>query len=72
MVLTLFFLYSIPETKGLSLEQVDDLYQNSTILGSDRYRRQILSDEAEGISRRNLSGLNEEPIEVRDDKLKEI
>lgn len=39
--------HSIPETKGLSLEQVDELYQNSSILGSDTYRRKLLKAEAD-------------------------
>jgi len=29
---------------GLSLEQVDILYRNSTILGSNKYRKQILAE----------------------------
>ncbi|KAG0152409.1 hypothetical protein CROQUDRAFT_649802 [Cronartium quercuum f. sp. fusiforme G11] len=39
-VFTFFF---IPETKGLSLEQVDELYQKSSMIGSDRYRRRMLA-----------------------------
>ena len=35
----------IPETKGLSLEQVDLLYQNSTPLSSQRYREEILAQD---------------------------
>lgn len=33
----------MPETKGLSLEQVDLLYRESSIIGSDKYRREMLS-----------------------------
>jgi hypothetical protein len=29
---------------GLSLEQVDILYRNSTILGSNQFRKQILAE----------------------------
>ncbi|KAG0152412.1 hypothetical protein CROQUDRAFT_649808 [Cronartium quercuum f. sp. fusiforme G11] len=46
---TLCFFFTflcIPETKGLSLEQVDDLYQNSSIIGSDSYRRKLLTAES--------------------------
>lgn len=34
----------IPETKGLSLEQVELLYTNSTVLKSDSYRRQLIAN----------------------------
>ncbi|KAH9482118.1 Major facilitator-type transporter ecdD [Psilocybe cubensis] len=39
-VFTYFF---IPETRGLSLEQIDILYRESTILGSNAKRHEILS-----------------------------
>ena len=35
----------IPETKGLSLEQIDVLYQHSTPRTSARYRRQLIADD---------------------------
>ncbi|KAJ7064734.1 monosaccharide importer [Mycena amicta] len=38
----LFTYFFIPETKGLSLEQIDLLYKNSTIRGSVKYREQML------------------------------
>jgi hypothetical protein len=34
----------IPETKGLSLEQVDLLYTNSTVLKSNSYRLQLIAN----------------------------
>jgi SP family sugar:H+ symporter-like MFS transporter len=34
----------VPETKGLSLEQIDLLYRNSSIRGSDVYRQKILDE----------------------------
>jgi SP family sugar:H+ symporter-like MFS transporter len=39
----LFAYFFIPETKGLSLEQVDLLYRNSTVINSNKYRQQLLS-----------------------------
>ncbi|KAI0372752.1 general substrate transporter [Pilatotrama ljubarskyi] len=39
----LFTYFCIPETKGLSLEQVDLLYQNSTPITSARYRRELIT-----------------------------
>ncbi|CAK5261934.1 unnamed protein product [Mycena citricolor] len=43
LIFTYFF---VPETKGLSLEQVDLLYKNSTIRGSVKYREHMLDADA--------------------------
>ncbi|TDL24493.1 MFS monosaccharide transporter [Rickenella mellea] len=40
----IFTYFCIPETKGLSLEQIDILYQNTTPRNSVAYRRQLLAD----------------------------
>ncbi|KAJ6615536.1 monosaccharide importer [Mycena sp. CBHHK59/15] len=40
LIFTYFF---IPETKGLSLEQIDLLYRESTIRGSEKYRKEMLA-----------------------------
>nr|ANC28056.1 major facilitator superfamily [Polyporus umbellatus] len=42
----IFTYFCIPETKGLSLEQIDLLYQNSTPISSVSYRRQLIADDA--------------------------
>jgi len=39
----LFAYFFIPETKGLSLEQIDLLYKESTIRTSNNYRKQMLA-----------------------------
>ncbi|KAG2336540.1 monosaccharide importer [Suillus weaverae] len=40
----LFTYFFVPEVKGLSLEQIDLLYRESSIRNSDSYRRQMLED----------------------------
>ncbi|KAL7280854.1 MFS monosaccharide transporter [Trametes coccinea BRFM310] len=40
-----FTYFCIPETKGLSLEQVDLLYQNSTPITSAKYRRELVAQD---------------------------
>ncbi|KAI1793556.1 MFS monosaccharide transporter [Ganoderma leucocontextum] len=40
-----FTYFCIPETKGLSLEQVDLLYQNSTPISSVQYRRELIAQD---------------------------
>jgi len=51
----LFTYFCIPETKGLSLEQVDILYRNSSIRKSNTFRKQIL-DENMGHETRDAYG----------------
>ena len=41
----MFTYFCIPETKGLSLEQIDLLYQNSTPITSARYRRELIAND---------------------------
>lgn len=40
----LFTYFCIPETKGLSLEQIDVLYQNTTPIRSVEYRRRLVAE----------------------------
>jgi hypothetical protein len=43
----IFAYLCIPETKGLSLEQVDLLYQNATPVQSVAYRKRLIAEGAE-------------------------
>ncbi|GAA5851862.1 hypothetical protein JCM8547_000080 [Rhodosporidiobolus lusitaniae] len=44
-VVAIFFAYFfIPETKGLSLEQIDGIYLHSTIIKSNEFRKRILAE----------------------------
>ncbi|KAF8603792.1 MFS monosaccharide transporter [Ceratobasidium sp. AG-I] len=41
----IFTYFLIPETKGLSLEQIDILYQNTNAIHSVAYRRQLIAED---------------------------
>jgi len=41
----IFTYFCIPETKGLTLEQVDILYQNTTPIKSSAYRKQLIAHD---------------------------
>jgi MFS transporter, SP family, sugar:H+ symporter len=47
---TIFMYLCIPETKGLSLEQIDLLYQNVSPVHSVSYRKQLLDKGSAEIS----------------------
>ncbi len=60
----IFAYFCIPETKGLSLEQIDVLYQNVAPVNSVSYRKRLLAEGTE------LSGSNEAaPATRRSDDL---
>jgi MFS transporter, SP family, sugar:H+ symporter len=44
----IFAYFCIPETKGLSLEQIDVLYQNVAPINSVSYRKRLLAEEVSG------------------------
>jgi len=41
----LFTFFLVPETKGLSLEQIDILYQNTNAIHSVAYRKQLIAED---------------------------
>ncbi|KAJ3489657.1 hypothetical protein NLI96_g1990 [Meripilus lineatus] len=55
----IFSYFCIPETKGLSLEQIDLLYQNSNPITSVRYREELLANDVH-FSERHAQGGKEE------------
>ncbi|RPD64254.1 MFS monosaccharide transporter [Lentinus tigrinus ALCF2SS1-7] len=57
----IFTYFCIPETKGLSLEQIDLLYQNSTPITSVRYRKELIAQDI------HVSDVKGEPEEKHDD-----
>ena len=44
----LFTYFFVPETRSLSLEQIDRLYRESTIVGSVAYRQKMLDEHDDG------------------------
>lgn len=58
-----FTYFCIPETKGLSLEQIDILYQNSTPITSTRYRRELI---AQDLHVAHLQGARNEVLEEKE------
>lgn len=42
-----FAYFTIPETKGLSLEQIDIMYRNSSIVNSPSYRKKMLAEDVQ-------------------------
>jgi len=56
----IFTYFFIAETKGLTLEQVDILYQHSTPIKSNAYRRQLMAHNIHSADDANLDGIDRE------------
>jgi sugar porter (SP) family MFS transporter len=62
----IFTYFFIPETKGLSLEQIDLLYRESNVLNSEKYRKKILADGETFAS--HVKGTHEPKVEYMEEK----
>ncbi|KAF8603793.1 general substrate transporter [Ceratobasidium sp. AG-I] len=65
----LFTFFLIPETKGLSLEQIDILYQNTNAIHSVAYRRELIAEDvrpaAPGAIQTRSTSPKDKPTEVQ-------
>jgi MFS family permease len=52
-----FAFFFVPELAGLSLEQVDVLYRESSIVGSNKFRKQLLAEQGTGLTPRDETRL---------------
>lgn len=71
-VIGFFFSYfMVPETKGLSLEQVDLLYRNSSIRKSNEYRQKIIDENLHELAH-TAAGSEVEKVEEKDTQTEEV
>ena len=59
----IFTYFCVPETKGLSLEQIDILYQNTTPVKSVAYRKQLIAHNVHAADEEAVAKVTDETHE---------
>lgn len=65
----MFTYFCIPETKGLSLEQVDLLYIHSTPRTSDKMRVKLIAEDVHAADHRAIDDMDGKGDHVHDEKV---